>query len=95
MKIKNNKTIKNTKNNIKSVPKKLNNLGQNINNIFRNLIKFLQSTFYELKNVEWLSRKEVFKFSSYIMIFLIISAVGIALLDLIFYKLLLVLIENK
>lgn len=49
-------------------------------------INFLRDAFQELKLVTWLSRRDTVKFSLLILLFMVLTAVAIAGLDLLFFK---------
>lgn len=67
---------------------RLRNLPKSIARVISQVITSIRNAFAELRNVSWLTPKETVKFSLYVLGFMIISAVIVALLDLGFYNLL-------
>jgi preprotein translocase subunit SecE len=50
-------------------------------NLPKNLVKFVKSTFTELKYVKWIKGSDVIKYTIFLMLFLIFGSIGILLLD--------------
>jgi preprotein translocase SecE subunit len=74
---------------IKSTGKGLGNIAKSLNPLLlvRAVLRFFRNAYGELRTVSWLSRKDTVKFSIYILLFLVLSAITIAALDLGLYKL--------
>lgn len=47
-------------------------------------MKFLNSLIEEFKRVEWPTKKQITKYSLYTLLFLVVSSIGIGLLDVFF-----------
>jgi preprotein translocase subunit SecE len=71
--------------------KQVNKVGKATNALFR----FFKEAYAELKTVTWLSRKDTVKFSVYILLFILFSALTIALIDLGLYKLMTFITTNS
>jgi preprotein translocase SecE subunit len=52
-----------------------------------NAIKFIKSVLEEGRKVEWLNRKDLFKYSKIVIVFIIVATTFIALLDVSFINL--------
>lgn len=57
-----------------------------ISKVIRSLLNFAVSAIQELRQVTWLSRKDTVKFSTYVILFVVLGAVIIALMDLAFFR---------
>ncbi len=66
----------------------ISNLVKGLISLPNSLIKVAADAYSELRQVKWLSPGQVARFSLYVLIFMIVSAVSVALLDLAFYDLL-------
>lgn len=88
------KTSRNIVKSVLSLPKRflvsigngIIDLGNSTKKSPRKLYNFSRSAVAELRNVEWLSRKETFRYSAYVLGFMILGALFIALLDTVFYE---------
>ena len=48
---------------------------------FSRIVNFFRKTFLELKQVEWLSRKDTLRFSFYVITFIVVGVITILLID--------------
>lgn len=58
-----------------------------IGRLAANLVKFVRASYTELRTVTWLSRKDTLKFSAYVLLFVVLGSLAIALADYGFFKL--------
>ncbi len=66
---------------------------KNIRKLGAKVLQFFKDAFAELKAVEWLSRRETFKYSSLILLFIVVGALYTAFLDWAIFKVLMFIIE--
>jgi preprotein translocase SecE subunit len=74
--------LKKVADNLKAFAKGILNLPKRFIGLVGKSFAFLRESFAELGNVTWLSRRDTLKFSTYIVLFIVLGSVVIALLDL-------------